>query len=141
MSLFIRPIHWYHSRADLIWPIGPFKYFFLYFFYFTCIIYNRIEQNRIEQNRIMFISPQSKFSMVRRTGQSLHNPPPPSPSPLANTARMYSTPTFPLSYSSFPFLLSLGYCSSRVKMDGAESDGMRMGLLSLCLLFILCIKS
>ncbi len=19
------PIHWYHSRADLIWPDGPFK--------------------------------------------------------------------------------------------------------------------
>jgi hypothetical protein len=24
MSL-LRPIHFYHSRADLIWPVGPFK--------------------------------------------------------------------------------------------------------------------
>jgi hypothetical protein len=22
---FLRPIHWYHSRADLIWAVGPFK--------------------------------------------------------------------------------------------------------------------
>ncbi len=20
-----RPIHWFHARADLIWPVGPFK--------------------------------------------------------------------------------------------------------------------
>jgi hypothetical protein len=26
MSLF-RPIHWYHSRADLIWPVGTFHRF------------------------------------------------------------------------------------------------------------------
>ncbi len=24
MSL-LRPIDWYHSRADLIWPVGPFN--------------------------------------------------------------------------------------------------------------------
>jgi hypothetical protein len=23
MSL-LRPTHWYHSRGDLIWPVGPF---------------------------------------------------------------------------------------------------------------------
>jgi hypothetical protein len=28
MSL-LRPIHWYHSRADLIWPVGPFNHCFL----------------------------------------------------------------------------------------------------------------
>ncbi len=27
MSL-LRPIHWYHSRADPIWPVGPFKSLF-----------------------------------------------------------------------------------------------------------------
>ncbi len=26
MSL-LKPIHWYHSWADLIWPVGPFKVF------------------------------------------------------------------------------------------------------------------
>jgi hypothetical protein len=26
MSLF-RPLHWYHSRADLILPVGPFNGF------------------------------------------------------------------------------------------------------------------
>jgi hypothetical protein len=24
----LRPIHWYYSRADLIWPVGPFNIFF-----------------------------------------------------------------------------------------------------------------
>jgi hypothetical protein len=59
---FFRPIHWYHSRVDLIWPVGPFngegglKGFFFVLAY-ICI--------NERQEKLSFLGIFSKMSFLR----------------------------------------------------------------------------
>ncbi len=56
-----RPIHWYHSRADLIWPVGPFNPPYLhlkkcYRGFNTCIMYAWLKPCYVIKNQWDWVS-------------------------------------------------------------------------------------